>query len=224
MQLPDLERVQRARGFTLIELMTVVVILGLLAAIGIVGFTRYVRSARKAEVVSDLSNITLRQKQFFAVTGHYASSTASESDVYPPLNTISDSTKAPVNWNITDASYTRSGQGDAKYYRGGGNLHGFDALRFLPEGAQSYCSYGTISGHGTNAPSPSNDEPPFAETLAAATFPTGTAEAARFYANDWFYSFAFCDLDYDSTYSAFSTAHYTSDVSGESIGNYKQNE
>ncbi len=225
---PTVTRVQpttRApRGFTLIELMTVVVILGILATIAVMGFSKYTRNARKSQVVSDLSNITLRQKSFLAVTGHYASSTTDENLVYPLKADISDPSKVPVQWNITDAGYTLNGQPDGPYLRGGGARHGFDALRFMPEGGQSYCSYGTISGYGSNAPAGENDEPPFGQTLAAAIFPNGTPEEQRFYGNDWFYSFAICDLDFDKTYWALTTAHYTSDVSSGPVGPYRENE
>ena len=213
-----------SRGFTLIELMTVVVILGILATIAVVGYTRYTRSARKSQVVANLSNITLRQKSFLAVTGHYASSTTDENKVYPPKTKISNPNLSPVQWDINDAAYTLAGQPDGPYLRGGGELHGFDALRFMPEGGQSYCAYGTISGYGTNGPPGQADEPPFGQTLAKAIFPNATVEQQRFYANDWFYSFAICDLDFDGTYWALTTAHYTSEVSGDSIGPYIENE
>jgi hypothetical protein len=54
-------------------------------------------------------------------------------------------------------------------------------------------------------------------------FPTTVAEADRFFANDWYYSFAICDLDFDGIYWALTTAHYTSDVSAGAIGPYKEN-
>jgi prepilin-type N-terminal cleavage/methylation domain-containing protein len=217
------QRMASRRGFTLIELMVVVVILGILAAVAVVGFTKYIRSARKSQVVSDLSAITLRQKTFMAVTGHYASSTVAETDVYPSKTDLSTPGKTPVQWDIGNVAYTRKGVADGANYRGGGAVHGFDALRFLPEGAKSHCGYGTISGWGTNAVTPSDDEPG-ADPIAEAVFPT-SAEAARFFANDWYYSFAICDLDFDSKYWALTTAHYTSDVSAGSLGTtYTENE
>lgn len=195
--------------------MTVLVILGILAAVGVSGFTKYVRSARKSSVVSNLSAITLRQKNFFAVTGHYASSTADEDELYPAKTAISNADLVPVKWVINDDAYTGAKLSDDTLSRGGPAVHGFDALRFMPEGAQSYCGYGTISGWGSNAPQAA---PPATAPIADAVFPNTTAEEQRFFANDWFYSFAICDFDFDSNYSAFTTAHYTSEVSGESLG------
>lgn len=46
-------------GFTLVELMIVVVIMGLLAAIAIPAFTRYIRKARTAEASGNISRITM---------------------------------------------------------------------------------------------------------------------------------------------------------------------
>lgn len=46
-------------GFTLVELMIVVVIMGLLAAIAIPAFTRYIRRARTAEATNNIQHIAL---------------------------------------------------------------------------------------------------------------------------------------------------------------------
>jgi hypothetical protein len=59
------------------------------------------------------------------------------------------------------------------------------------------------------------DVPPFASTLAGELFPTGTSEEQRYYARDWFYSFALCDFDHDGKFWAFTTAHYQSEINYE---------
>ena len=201
--------------------MTVVVILGILAAIAVYGFTKYIRSAHKSEVIGDLSNLSLRQTSLLAVNGHYASSTSTETTVYPSTTNISDG-DLPLQWQPNDSDYPL-GQNDAPYFRGGAAVHGFDALRFMAQGGQSYCGYGTISGHGSNAPDPDNDEPP-SQTLGSAIFPDDSVEATRLYAGDWFYAFALCDFDQDGTLSAFTTQHYDARISGASVGAYVEGE
>ena len=211
-------------GFTLIELMTVTVILGVLAAVAIGAYSRQVRNAHKTEVVSDLSNLVLREKTWFATSGHYASTAVEEgpTKTYPDATTFMTA-NGPIQWAIGDAAYTLDGEADAPYLRGGGDVHGFDVLRFMPEGGDSWCGYAAISGWGTNAPTGSDDVPATA-VLADQIFPAGSA--APYIARDWFYVYALCDFDMDGTFWAFSTAHFTSDVnwSTDTTNTYLENE
>lgn len=213
-------RVRRHQGgFTLIELLTVVAILGILATIAIGAYSRQVRSARRAEIIGDLSGITLRQKTFLGVNGHYASSTTAESTVYPALPFA---VNGEQTWNPSDPGYT--GPASGQYARGGEAVHGFDALRFMPEGGRSYCGYGTISGWGSDSPDEEfADEPP-QTGIGGNLFPRGNDAAEALYARDWFYSFALCDFDRDGTYWALRTAHYASDILYTSFGDYAENE
>ena len=101
--------------------------------------------------------------------------------------------------------------------------HGFDALRFLPDGGDSWCGYATISGHGTNSPDPATADEPPSETLATQVFPPSSDP---YFARDWFYSYALCDFDFDGVYWAFTAAHYEDEVnySTDASGTYRENE
>lgn len=62
----------RNAGFTLIEVMIVVVIIGALAAIGIPSYNNYIVRARISEAVSGLSDMRLKMEQYFQDNRTYA--------------------------------------------------------------------------------------------------------------------------------------------------------
>jgi prepilin-type N-terminal cleavage/methylation domain-containing protein len=200
------------RGFTLIELMTVVAIVGIMATLALVGYTKNVRNARRTEVIGDLSNLALRENAMLSARGHYASTTNNEDDTYPvPAALLQTQDGNPVAWNINDEGYTSDAVAvGTPYFRAGGLEHGFDALNFMPEGARSYCAYGVISGDGSNGEF--GDEPPNGG-LGSQVFPASDVQLQRFYARDWFYGFAKCDFDRDGIFWEFTVAHFSSDVS-----------
>ena len=70
----DLRLYQRARGFTLIELMIVVAVVAILAAIAFPSFMSQVRASRRAEAVSTLAQIQQAQERWRANCPCYASS------------------------------------------------------------------------------------------------------------------------------------------------------
>jgi len=206
--------------------MTVVTILGVLATIAIGAYTRQIRKARKAEVIGDLSAITLRQKTFLSVNGHYASSARTEgaSATYPTGSQVTATNGTEFHWEPEAGGYTGEGLGDGEYTRGGESMHGFDALRFMPEGGRSYCGYATTSGWGTDATDDEGADEPPEDGIGGLLFPRGTPEAESLYSRDWFYSYAICDFDLDGTYWALRTASYTSDINFTSFGEYAENE
>ena len=198
------------RGFTLVELLTVVAILGIMATLAIVGYTKNLRNARRTEVIGDLSNLALRENGLMSVRGHYSSTSTDENDTYPVTAGELANKDGAIQWSITDEGYTRDSMAvDTPYFRASGLEHGFDVLNFMPEGGHSWCVYGVISGDGTNGEY--GDEPP-AYPLASEVFPNGP-QLDRFYARDWYYAFAKCDFDRDGIFWEFTTAHFTTDVS-----------
>lgn len=63
----------RSKGFTLIELMIVVVIISILAAISYPSYTQYVTRTRRTGAESYLLQIAARQEKLFTKCGWYAS-------------------------------------------------------------------------------------------------------------------------------------------------------
>ena len=66
----------RERGFTLIEIMIVVVVVAILAAIAFPSYQDSVRKSRRAEAKSALSDLAARQEQFFNDNKTYADTVA----------------------------------------------------------------------------------------------------------------------------------------------------
>jgi prepilin-type N-terminal cleavage/methylation domain-containing protein len=73
----------RKRGFTLVELLAVVVIMGILATIGLTSFVGYMREARTAEVRATISAIAAAQERYRAENMTYMNVSASLTSYYP---------------------------------------------------------------------------------------------------------------------------------------------
>ena len=67
----DAGRRRSAAGFTLVELMIVVVIVGILAGVAMVGFRKYVARARVSEAVGVLAEISGKEQLYFLEMGGY---------------------------------------------------------------------------------------------------------------------------------------------------------
>ena len=67
---------QLQAGFTLIELMIVVVIIGILASIAVPSYREYINRARASEATSALSQMRIRMEQYFQDNRTYAGNDA----------------------------------------------------------------------------------------------------------------------------------------------------
>lgn len=71
---------KKARGFTLLELMIVVVVIAILAAIAIPMFTSQLRKSRRADAARALSELQLRQERWRASHATYVGTDSSAAD------------------------------------------------------------------------------------------------------------------------------------------------
>lgn len=74
---------ESATGFTLVELMIVVVILGVLSAVAVLAYSTYVRRARIAEAAGLLANIKASQESYRSEFGLYCNVAAPEPSLAP---------------------------------------------------------------------------------------------------------------------------------------------
>ena len=96
-------------GFSLIEIMIVVVIIGILAAIGVPQYSDYVMRSRITDATSALAGASVRMEQFFQDNRTYVGACAAGAGSALPADT-SNFTFACTNLAATTFTVTATGQ------------------------------------------------------------------------------------------------------------------
>ena len=88
---------KRRPGFTILELLTVMVIVGLLAAIAVSRFWSVKERSYRVAVKSDLRTISVQQERYFAKNMEYAANLSDLPDI-----ALSDGVAITVVWTAPD--------------------------------------------------------------------------------------------------------------------------
>lgn len=77
----NVNNMKKTRGFTLIEVMIVVVIVAILAAIAIPSYQSQIQKTRRADATSTLSQIAAAQERYFFTNNEYVTAEANLSEI-----------------------------------------------------------------------------------------------------------------------------------------------
>jgi len=134
------QRIRGTRGFTLIELMMVIVVLGIIAAIALPSYQEQVRRGKRTEGKSALLKAAQMEERFFTTNNTY-----SDAATFPTLfglaasATVYSSDGSGPN-NNTNSPYTITLQAGAT-----GSLGSSFEVRAVPNGAFTDSKCGTLS-------------------------------------------------------------------------------
>jgi type IV pilus assembly protein PilA len=113
---------RRGRGFTLIELMIIVVIMGILASLATVGYRRYVNEAKTSEAREIIGSIKAGQESFLDETFRYSSASATIDTYYPHA---SPTGSVKTQWGALPDPFAALGvRADAPVYFGYASIAG----------------------------------------------------------------------------------------------------
>lgn len=170
-------------GFTLVELMIVVVIIALLAALATVGLRRWVARARTTEAVSMLAEMNSKEQTYRMEFGTFLPLRA-DGDVTSPSPNEPATAFFPISPGVASFDSVRS---PVSVANSAGWPASWRAIGVSPRDTSLYCTYMTNAGGAGQAV-------PAAATYGAALV-TGVAAP-------WFYGLAACNMNGPAGYPA----------------------
>ena len=121
----------RSRGFTLIELMIVVVIVAILAAVAVPAYTDYIIRAKITEATSQLSDQRVKMEQWYQDNRKYTNTADTACGVTMPVSYNTANPTGPVKYftftcaNSTNQAYTITATGGVSGAGGDSSMSGF---------------------------------------------------------------------------------------------------
>jgi type IV pilus assembly protein PilE len=133
---------RQARGFTLLELMIVVVVIAILAAIALPSYTDYIARGKFVEAHGQLSDLRVKMEQYYQDNRSYGS-TAATCGVAMPTGAAVRYFTYTCNWGVlaTNQGYTITAAGNA--------AEGIDGIDFTVDQANTRAT--TVTGGTTMA-------------------------------------------------------------------------
>ncbi|MES1207039.1 MAG: prepilin-type N-terminal cleavage/methylation domain-containing protein [Pseudomonadota bacterium] len=168
-------------GFTLVELMIVVVIIAILAALGTVGFRRWIARARTTEAVAMLAEMNSKEQTYRMEFGTFLPLRADGNTASPSPDEAA-AAFYPISPNAASFESVRT---PVSVANNAAWPAGWKAIGVSPRDTVLYCTYLTNAGAAAEA------VPPGA--------PYGTALVAGV-AAPWFYGLAACNMNGPSGY------------------------
>jgi prepilin-type N-terminal cleavage/methylation domain-containing protein len=164
------------RGFTLVELMIVVVILGILAALGTIGFRKYVAKARTGEAVAMLAEMSSKEQTYKLEFAAYLPLRAdNKADLPSPDEAASAFYPISPDSAVFESARTATSIGTSTAWPAG-----WQSVGLRPRDTSLYCTYLTNAGNAGHATA----------GLKYGSILVGSSTGAP-----WFYSLAACNLD-----------------------------